>query len=298
MSPPLVYTVILNWQRPDDTMACIRSIQSCEDYKNLRLLVVDNGSEDDSHQRIAAACPEVELLSLPKNLGFAGGNNEGIRYALSHKAEFVFLLNNDTIIRKDVISMLLSALRGESEWSISVPKIYYYDEPNRIWAAGARWRRFPPRVTMIGFGKRDAPQYNDSRELAYATGCAMMVSHAVFKDIGGFDPLFVNYQEDYDFCYRARQAGHRLLYVPQAVIMHKVSRSLGEDAPIRWYYLGRNTVLFYRPGERFSWASLLAFLGWVLLRELISGNGSRLPAFLHGVRDGVTACQQLEAEQC
>ena len=292
MSPPLIYSVIVNWQRPEDTIECIRSIQSNDDYKNLRLLVVDNGSEDYSCQRIAAACPEVELLSLPKNLGFAGGNNEGIKYALSHKAELVFLLNNDTIIQKNAISILSSALGEKREWSVSVPKIYYYDDPNCIWAAGARWRRFPPRVTMIGFGKRDGPQYNYARELNYATGCALMIKRAVLEDIGGFDPLFMNYQEDYDFCYRARQVGYRLLYVPQAIVMHKVSRSLGHDAPERWRYLGRNTVLFYRLGERFSRASLLSFLGWVVLRELANGNGAHLPAFWQGVRDGFTVLQQ------
>jgi hypothetical protein len=247
---------------------------------------------DSSVQQISEACPETDMLVLEKNLGYAGGNNAGISYALENGADLIFLLNNDTIVDPNTISELVKCLEEESAWAITVPKILYYSKPGHIWAAGARWRRFPPRVTMIGFNKKDAPRYNHIRELTYATGCALMVKRAVFTHIGGFDPVFINYQEDYDFCYRARQAGYRLLYVPQAIVMHKVSRSLGHDAPERWHYLGRNTVLFYRPGERFSWTSLLSFLGWVVLRELVNGNGSHLPAFWRGVYEGFTVLQQ------
>lgn len=286
MEWPFVYVVILNWQRSDDTIACVRSIES-GDYANLHLLVVDNGSTDDSVRKISAACPKVELLTLPENLGFAGGNNAGIGHALEHGADLILLLNNDTIVRPSAIAELVQALEQNESWAIAVPKVCYHDEPQRIWAAGARWRRFPPRVTMIGYGKQDAPQYNRACELTYATGCALLVRRSVFDEIGGFDPTFINYQEDYDFCYRARQAGHRLTYVPQAVVLHKVSQSLGHDAPERWHYLGRNTVLFYRPGVRFSWWALLSFLIWVVMREIIRGNISRLPAFARGVLEGI-----------
>ncbi|MBN1888605.1 MAG: glycosyltransferase family 2 protein [Thermoflexales bacterium] len=287
---PCTYVVILNWRRPDDTLACIQSVQASR-YPNTRLLVVDNGSGDESVSRISAAYPGVALLALPENLGFAGGNNAGIRHALEGGAELVLVLNNDTVVEPDTLSELVRGL-AQAGGSIGVPKICYYDEPGRIWAAGARWRRFPPRVTMVGFGKWDAPEYNQPGELSYATGCALLIGRSVFEAIGGFDPAFVNYQEDYDFCYRARQAGHRLAYVPQAVVRHKVSQSLGQQSPARWHYLGRNAVLFYRPGERFSWGALGSFLAWVVLREIVQGNLSRLPAYLGGVREGLAVLQQ------
>jgi GT2 family glycosyltransferase len=284
----LVYVVILNWERPADTVACVCSIESENPVGvDLHVLVVDNGSTGGSVQEILNACPDVELLALPENLGFAGGNNAGINHALERGADLVLLLNNDTIVEPGAVAALVRSLDQDESWSIAVPKICYHDEPRRIWAAGARWRRFPPRVTMVGFGRRDASRYNRAHELAYATGCALLVRRSVFDDVGGFDPMFVNYQEDYDLCYRARQAGHRLVYVPQAVVLHKVSQSLGHAAPARWCYLGRNNVLFYRPGERFSWWALMSFLAWVIAREAIKGNISRLPAFVRGVREGV-----------
>ena len=293
MKCPCVYVVILNWQRPDDTVACVHSVESSNSINiDLRLLVVDSGSADNSVQEISTACPGVELLALPKNLGFAGGSNAGINHALEHAADLILLLNNDTVVEPSAISALVRALDQDEAWSVAVPKICYYDEPRCIWAAGARWRRFPPRVTMIGFARRDAPQYDRARELTYATGCALLVRRSVFDEIGGFDATFVNYQEDYDFCYRARQAGHRLIYVPQAVVLHRVSQSLGQDAPARWYYLGRNAVLFYRPGVRFSWWALYSYLAWAVVREVTKGNLSHLPAFLKGARDGFALLPQ------
>lgn len=287
---PLICVIILNWQRPSDTIACVRSIQMNE-VANLRLLVVDNGSQDDSIQMISKACPNVEILSLPENLGFAGGNNAGIEYAVTAAADYIFVLNNDTIVQTRSISVLVQTLEWNTTWAIAVPKICYYSAPERIWAAGACWKRFPPRVKMIGFGALDSPRYNHQRELEYATGCALLGRREVFEMVGGFNPDFVNYHEDYDFCYRARKVGYRLVYAPQSVILHKVSRSLGAESPTRWHYLGRNTVLFYRPGQRFSWSTFYSAVIWIIGRETLKGHQTQVAAFLRGVREGLALWQ-------
>jgi len=287
---PLIYVIIVNWQRPDDTIACVRSIQR-EEILDLRLLVVDNGSEDDSVQQISAACPTAALLSLPQNVGFAGGYNAGIDDALTQGADYVFLLNNDTVVEAGAMAALIQTLEQDKRWAIAVPKICYYDRPDRIWAAGARWDFFPPRVKMVGFGRRDGPRYSGQHELEYATGCALLCRRDVIEAVGGFDPDFVNYQEDYDFCYRVREVGYRLVYVPQAVILHKVSRSLGTASPTRWHYLGRNTVLFYRPGRRFTWSTFYIAVLWFVGREILSGRRTQVAAFVRGVRDGLALWQ-------
>lgn len=293
---PVVHVVIPNWEQPNDTLACVRSVQK-DDYPSLRVLVVDNGSTDESAARISARCPDVRLLALPENLGFAGGSNVGINHALQQGADLVFLLNNDTILLPGTITSLVRALARDSTWSIAVPKICFHNEPQRIWAAGCRWRRFPPQVKMIGFGKPDIPRYNCVRELRYATGCALLMRRSVIEDVRGFDAEFRNYQEDYDFCYRARQAGHRLLYVPRATVLHKVARSLGEGSPVRWHYLGRNTVLFYRPGERFSWTTLVGSVAWTMVRETVKGNVATIPAYARGVVEGIRLLQERESDK-
>ncbi len=277
-----IAVVIVNWERPEDTIQCINSVMN-SDYPNLEIILVDNGSKDDSLVRFREAYDQINIIELTENEGFTGGYNAGIRKADEGGADYVFLLNNDTIIDKNSLSLLLDA-----GWDISVPKITFYDSPTTIWAAGARWRSIPPTIKMIGYQKPDGPEYNSSRPLDYTTGCALLVKKEVFDKILGFDPRYINYMEDYDFSYRAREAGFTIGYVPQASVLHKVSRSLGEGSEQRWEYLGRNTVLFYRHPARFPGVTLWIVLGWVLLREIFNGNARYLPAFWDGVNDGLT----------
>ena len=194
-----VTTIIVNWQRPQDTIECINSVKASQ-IANHRILVIDNGSEDNSIQIIGNAFPDIELVALPQNLGFSGGFNAGIQHALEqHEAAYLFLLNNDTIIKPNAITQLLA-----SNWDVAIPKIFYYADPQRIWAAGAKWRWLPPSVKMIGHQKLDHARYRVGRKLDYATGCALLISHQVAKSISGFDPLFENYMEDYDFFFRVK----------------------------------------------------------------------------------------------
>jgi len=280
------YVVIVNWERPHDTIECVRSVLA-SDATQFQILVVDNGSRDDSITQISQACPGVDLLALPGNLGFAGGYNAGIEHALTSGAELVFLLNNDTIIESDAIAALLSA-----PWDVSVPKILHYSRPNRIWAAGARWRLFPPSVVMLGYGllgrgEEDGPRWDVPRELEYATGCALMVRRCVFETVGGFDLDFENYMEDYDFCYRVQAAGYTIGYAPTARVFHKVSQTLSQSSPRWWWYMGRNTILFYRRDNRFPSWMLWSFLIWVFPREVVKGNAAYLSDFWRGVKDGL-----------
>jgi hypothetical protein len=276
----LVAVVIVNWERPEDTIQCIRSVLA-SNYPNFEIILVDNGSSDDSINRINRTFDKITLITLPNNLGFTGGYNAGIKKALEIGALFIFVLNNDATIDEDVLDLLVNA-----KWDISVPKITLHDHPNTIWAAGARWRIVPPTIKMIGYKKPDGPEYNLALEIEYATGCALMIKKEVLDKITGFDPLYVNYMEDYDFSFRAREAGYSIGYVPEARVKHKVSQSLGESSPQRWKYLGRNTVLFYRNENRFPRFTAWMVLGWIILRELVQGNAKYLPDFWSGMNEG------------
>lgn len=280
--------VIVNWQRPADTSACLASVYAC-DLPGLQVLLVDNGSQDDSIAQITRRFPQVEVLPLPENLGFAGGYNAGIRHALNGTCSHVFLLNNDTVLDPQAISCLL-----EAPWDVSVPKIYYHNSPTTIWAAGAHWRQFPPSVKMTGYGQPDAPAYNQPGPLEYATGCALMFRRRALEASGGFDPLFTSYMEDYDLCYRLRKAGFSLGYVPQARLWHKVSQTLGEYSLPRWRLQGRNTVLFYRKDRRFPPAWLWSFLCWVFARESVLGRPRVALTFLQGALEGLKTLPELE----
>jgi hypothetical protein len=273
-------TIIVNWERPLDTIACIQSLPR-PDINRHRILVVDNGSQDDSVAKISVACPDVELLALPRNIGFSGGYNTGIRTALQADVTHILLLNNDTVAESAAVERLLAA-----PWDIAVPKILFHNEPNYVWAAGARWRRWPPSVVMNGFGKPVSKVLTGAGPLEYATGCALLICRRVLESVTGFDEDYMNYLEDYDFTYRARKAGFTIGYVPESLIFHKVSSTMGEGSSQKWWYLGRNTVLFYRKHDRFPAWMLWLFVVWVSLRELLRGNRALLPHFWRGVKAG------------
>lgn len=282
-----VITVIVNYRRPDDTIACIRSILA--DYQQGEILVVDNGSGDESPVNILQAAPRIRLLQLPNNTGFAGGYNAGIQAALETKDQSIFLLNNDTEIEPGCLTALVA-----SNSDVAVPKILYYNQPDIIWAAGARWRKFPPAIVMNGYRQKDGPLYDQPRALQFATGCALLVKREVLVQVGGFDTLFANYMEDYDFSYRVVKAGFRMRYIPQARVLHKVSQTLGEANPRRWYYLGQNTVLFYRKDERYPATTLWAYLAWFTIRETLKGQSQILAPFWQGVKNGFKLLKEID----
>jgi GT2 family glycosyltransferase len=277
-----VMVVVVNWELPRQTIACLHSLQAST-IDRLQLLVVDNGSQDDSVAQIRTEVEDVELLVLPSNTGFVGGYNAGIERALASEATHIFLLNNDTTVEPTTLQRLL-----DSPWDIAVPKILLMDRPGIIWSAGARWRRFPPSVVMNGYLKPDDGRYDQEQSLKYATACALMIRRQVLEVVGGFDDDFENYTEDYDFFYRVGQKGYSAGYVPEARIYHEVSASLGPDSLQKWWYMGRNTVLFYRKGDRLPAWMLWSHIVWVLTRESLKGNVKVLPAFWRGVLSGLT----------
>jgi len=281
----LVYVVIVNWNRARDTIECLEALANL-DYTNYRLLVIDNGSTDGSPEAIKAAFPAVEVIVNEDNLGFGRANNIGIEHALQQGADYVFLLNNDALVDKRLLTELVVVGESDPQIGMLVPKIYYHGEERRLWSAGARWRRFPPRVTIIGFGREDGPAYSVQQEVDFATGCAMLIKREVFERAGLFDPAFFMYHEDYDFSARVRRAGYRIVYVPQAVVWHKVSVSTGEESPLKWYYLGKYIVPFYLKNCHPPRLSLALFALWVLVRETVKGNIRYLIPYLKGLRDG------------
>lgn len=284
---PRVFVVILTWNHKDVTAECLKSVLDLN-YQPLEVVVVDNHSLDGTPDLIRHRFPGVKLLVCNDNRGFAEGMNRGITYALEHGAEQVFILNNDTVLPPDLLVHLVKASQESrnQDVGIFVPKICCFEDKKRIWAAGARWRKFPPIVTMIGFKSVDRPQYNKPRQIEFATGCALLVRRQVFEHVGLFDPAFFMYHEDYDFCQRVRSKKYKILYVPSACLWHRVSTSTGEGSPQKWYYLAQSTVLFYHRYFEHPRPTLALISMWVFLRELIKGKISFFPHYWRGLQSG------------
>ena len=231
MTTPLSCIVVLNWNGADDTLACLESLVAVQS-PSCRVLVVDNGSTDGSAEKIRVAFPEIELLLLPSNIGYAGGNNAGFRRVLELKAEFVIFLNNDTIVDAGFCTPLLETLQRNPLAGIAVPKIFYLDQPGTLWYAGGMVTLSTGLIRHVGLRQKDAPQFDHPGITGYATGCCIAMRSRDFDEAGGFDEGFRMYAEDVDLSLRIRSLGMSINYVPSSRIWHKVSASL-QGSPLR-----------------------------------------------------------------
>ena len=294
MKLPLVYVVVLNWNRKDDTIECIDSLIGMS-YPNFRTVVVDNGSSDGSVEALKARFPTLEILANSENLGYAAGNNVGIRFALQQGAGYVLILNNDTVVDQHLLTRLVEVGEANPQVGILAPKVYLYGDKHRIASAGSRKRWFPPgRISIIGLGKEDSIVYDREREIEYATGCAVLVKRKVFEEVGLFDPTYFAYWEDYDFCRRVGERGYKIFYVPNAKMWHKVSTSTQGDSWTKWYHIARSTVHFYRKNVEVWYLALPIYLLWVIMREIVFGNWGAIKPYVVGILDGLRGKASLQ----
>lgn len=235
-----VAVVILNYRVRDLTVKCIKSVLK-SDYKNIEVIVVDNASFDGIAEEIKKY-KDVIFIQSEKNLGYTGGNNLGIKKALDNQADYVFILNPDTTITKDTIDILL-ARAEQYKADIVGPKIYFEDS-KKIWYAGGIFDTNNVLGSHKGVDEPDTKKYDKDEETDYVTGAAMLVRKHVFEKIGLFDERYFLYYEDSDFCFRAKQAGFKIMYIFQSVVYHKNAQSTGLGTPLQDYYITRNRMLF------------------------------------------------------
>jgi GT2 family glycosyltransferase len=243
MESPLVFLVVLNWNGFEDTVECLESCRAIS-YPRLRLLVVDNGSVDGSEEKLRERFPDVELVQTGRNLGFAGGNNVGIRRALEQNAEYVLLLNNDTVVDEGFVAALVRTAQSDAAIGMLCPKIYRFDPPDVLWYAGGYIIEWLGWGKHRGDGVRDVGQFDTVEEINRPTGCALMVSSALCDRVGLLGEEYFLYCEDLDWGLRARKSGFKVVYDPGSRVWHKVSRSTtGSRSSVVLYYYVRNLLL-------------------------------------------------------
>ena len=242
---PKVAIILLNWNGYADTTECLLSLKRI-DYPNYEIIVVDNGSMDSSGDRIKSEFPYVTLLKNRENLGFAGGCNTGIRFALDRGFPYIYLLNNDTVVDTKVLSTLVDAAEEDPRAGILSSKIYYFNDKNVIWYAGATFDPLRGCCYNRGIGQADRDEFSIMGETDRACGCSMLVKSEVFAKVGLFDERFFCSFEEEDLCLRAKKAGFRIMYVPSSLLWHKVSMATGgANSPMNTYYSSRNIPLAY-----------------------------------------------------
>ena len=233
-----VITVVLNTNRREDTLACLDSLAQST-YPNLQNIVLDNASTDGSVEAIRARHPSVQIISLQQNLGYAGNNNVGIQAALDAQADWVFVLNEDTILAPDCISQLVSATENDPTIGIVGPLIYHYDEPTVIQSAGGHitpgWD-----AIQLGINEDDHGQFSQPTDVDYISGCGILVRHEAIQQCGMIDARYFYYWEETEWCIRLHRAGWRVVNVPAAKMWHKGVQRNYNPKPSVAYYAVRN----------------------------------------------------------
>jgi GT2 family glycosyltransferase len=266
ISNPRVGIVILNWNNAKDTIDCLSSLFSI-DFDNYFVIIVDNGSTDDSVDRISRAFPNIEIISLTANTGYAAGNNIGISRAIALGADYIFILNNDTIVSPSCLKELISFAGTSKKIGMVGPKMYCMDPSDLLFSKGSfvLWKQaktfhrgmFQPETSL---SSDDIPEQVD-----FISGCGVLVSKQLIDEIGVFDEVFFLNYEDAEWGIRAQRAGYEVWYAPKAVLWHKVSSTLGLSSPANTYYMTRNSL-------RFFWMNSTGFIRWYSVIRIVLGT--------------------------
>ena len=284
--------ILVNYNGKKYNTACIASLCAAHDIGEMKIIVVDNASQDSSVELLREQYggeERVELIALDDNYGFSYANNVGIRRAEEWGADYVLLLNNDTEIEPDMLKRLGECAQRHPD-SMIVPKIYYSDDRKRLWSAGGSVSPVIRKVRHIGLNETDAGQYEQEADIGFATGCCLFIPMAVIRRAGVLDERFFLYYEDTEYSFRLQKLGIHIYYCPRAVMYHKVGASTkGADSPLCAYYIARNWLLCNRLhlGWRYPVFLLYYMVNRIVccLLWLVQGKAALVHATLRGVGD-------------
>lgn len=288
-----IAVIIVSWNNQKDTLECLESLDKADrESLDLEIILVDNASSDGTVLSVEKRFPRIKIIKNLQNLGFAKANNQGMELALKNNADYILLLNNDTLVSQKFLPPLLSAMERDQKTALASPKIYfapgfeYHYEKYRaeekgkvFWYAGGLidWKNII--CSHRGVDEVDHAQYDEMAETGFGTGCCLMLKSAMLKEVGVFDERYFMYFEDVDLNVRARKKGWKIKYVPESFIWHKNATSSGKPgSSLHNYYLTRNRLLF---GLKF--ATLKTKLA--LLRNAFYLYKRNLPGERRGVID-------------
>jgi GT2 family glycosyltransferase len=265
-TPPLVVSVIIYSGRQENIMECLDSLHRAS-YSNHRIIVLDYILSDGLSNVIRDTYSDVIVVELSENLGYAGTNNVGIKLAMEHNADWILILNDDTVLDKACLSLLISNGERNSNIGIVGPLVYHFDEPDIIQSAGGILDQYWNNI-HIGGNEMDRGQFTKIQQVDWVSGCALLVRRAAVEQVGMLDPGYFLYWEETEWCLRAGRAGWRILNIPQARLWHKGVQRDYQPKPYVTYYMTRNhlfTLSKYKAPLR-AWVFTLV----QIVRSLVS----------------------------
>jgi len=261
----------LNWENFPDTKDCLNSLQQTT-YPNLRIIVVDNCSRDNSADRLKKEYPHLTFILNNQNLGFARGCNAGIREALKDReCDYVLLLNNDAVICPESLLEAIKSIEADAGIGVISGKILLFPESKTIWYAGGYINRWRGQAVVRGFNEVDHGQYETSCEVGFSTGALMLIKREVLERVGLLPEEYFFGVEEWDYSFKVRRSGYKLYYVPKFVAYHKADGSHWNYDPKFVYNSYRNKLIFqekYLPKGLFPlWKAVFGFYARHLARR-------------------------------
>lgn len=236
-----VVVVILNWNAPELTSACVASVQN-SDYRHLDVLVIDNGSSDNSPVQIETRFPNITIIRNATNVGFAEGSNQGIRYAIERAAGYVLLLNNDTIVDREMISRLVETAAARNNRVAVSPAIYDGFTPDRLHFVYGRTNLWTGVFSNPAHNAPASTPFEPPVNMEYASGCCILMPMELISALGELESRFFAYCEDVEWSLRARQMGFALLCDTRAKLWHYVASTGGKNPALMRYLMTRNHI--------------------------------------------------------
>lgn len=287
-----VAIILVNWNGYAYTKACLDSLEKVTEPA-FQVILVDNGSQNSEGEQLKALFPQVHLIANQNNLGFTGGNNVGIRYALEQGFEQVLLLNNDTTVTPSFLKELQTCLH-QSELGVAQPLILFAQDPQTLWSAGGKWNSLFGRAITLGDRVPFEKYQIRTKTLDWATGCCMLISRVALQKAGLLNEAYFAYFEDVEWSLRIRKAGFTIGLAENSIIYHeagaasKKQHAEGTLSPRVFYFNVRNQLFLLRQhsillGYPYH---LLRFLSWAVY-FLIRGRFQKLSAVLQGIREGL-----------
>lgn len=249
-----VAIIIVNYNGAELTNECVESLVRTNFLNEIKIYIVENGSTDDSKEKITKFCEKlnyngITIIVNDKNLGFAGGNNIGLKEAVKDNCDYFILLNNDTIVDTDFVFPLIRIFEKYDGCYASVPKIYYENERNKIWYAGGGISKITGKISHYKYNLYDISAQKDKdieKSVSFATGCCLCLSKECLNNIGFLKEEYFLYEEDTDYSLNILKNNHKIIYVPNSYIYHKVNGSTKHNSGLIDYYMTRNHIIIIK----------------------------------------------------
>lgn len=277
--------IVVNYNGIKDTLACIKSIEDSSTNYVIRVIIVDNCSIKNELANISNKYPDIICIQSDINGGFSYGNNLGIRWAIENGCDYIMLLNNDTVVKDDMIDILIDACDSQ----IVTPTMFYYGTENKVWYAGGYINKKTGNAKHKRMNEHVDIKNVDNEICTFTTGCCFAAKTDTIKKLGYLDDSYFMYCEDTDYCIRAALNGIQIEYIPNAVLWHKISQSTGgSDSPFATYYMTRNRLNYLKKYRTYFvfcayWFSLVTRI-W---RMLTCKNYALKVSYWNGIKDHI-----------